>query len=91
MLALGMILSFAGYGIAWTGHLWNKGYNLSFKEIWWPGAYTGTWPPPIAPDTVIIPTGTGSAPTASGSGISPSLKRAEGELGSSPNKVGIIK
>jgi hypothetical protein len=42
MVALAGLVVFAGYTlVAYGWNLWN-GAGLSFKQVFWPGAYTGT-------------------------------------------------
>lgn len=72
MIALGIAVAWAGYGILSNGYYWLKGYDLSWGQIWSPGGYyKGTWPPQIAPNTTLIPTGqsgtSGTGGTAAGS------------------------
>lgn len=60
-----------GFGLAWiayTGMIWGvsllKGWDLSLGEIASIGhPYSGTWPPPIAPNTVVFPTGQAATKT----------------------------
>jgi hypothetical protein len=60
---------FIGFGLVWFGYstmFWGyslvKGYNLSLKQIVSPASYyTGTWPPKLAGNTVIIPDGTAAS------------------------------
>jgi hypothetical protein len=60
---------FIGFGMVWFGYttmFWGyslvKGYNLSLKQIVSPANYyTGTWPPKLAGNTVIIPDGTAAS------------------------------
>lgn len=59
MIVVGFGLGWIGYTLLVTGYSWVKGYDLSFSQIASPtNYYKGTWPPPLAPDTVIIPNGT---------------------------------
>ena len=56
MGAVALVVVFAGYGIAFTGYVWLKGYDLSVAEIWSPtGFYRGTWPPPRIPPGQLFP------------------------------------
>lgn len=46
MGAVAMGLIWAGYGITFWGWTLVKGYNISVSEIFIPGRYKGSWPPP---------------------------------------------
>jgi hypothetical protein len=62
MLVIGFSLSWIGYTLGFWGHSLIKGYNLSFKQIASPSSYyKGSWPPPLAGNSVIIPDGTATA------------------------------
>ena len=56
----GIVIAFgilwAAYAIGFTGYVWLRGYDLSFREIVAPvHYYTGDWPPPKAPATKVVP------------------------------------
>jgi hypothetical protein len=62
MIAVGMFLLFAAYGLGFWGFSLLEGYNLGFKQLFSPTAYyTGKWPPALAGDTVIVPDGTSAS------------------------------
>jgi hypothetical protein len=84
MLVLGFGVAWFGYGLVVYGHALVKGYNLSFGEVFSPTSfYKGTWPPSQAPNTVIFPTGLGSAPapTTSGTTHTTTTNLAKGKVG----------
>jgi hypothetical protein len=87
MLVIGFGLGWLGYGLAFWGYSMVKGYNLSFSDVFSPGSYyKGTWPPALAPDTVLIPNGKAGASTAgTTSGVTKQGLSSEGsKLNSSP-------
>lgn len=50
MGAVGIGLVFIGYGVAFTGYILLKGYDIPLAQIWNPlHYYQGTWPPPAIP------------------------------------------
>lgn len=56
MGAVALAVTFAGYGIAFTGYVWLKGHDLTLAQIWSPvGYYRGTWPPPPIPAGQLFP------------------------------------
>lgn len=55
-VVLGMAVLWAAYGVAYTGYVWLRGYDISFLEIWAPvHYYQGNWPPAKIPATQVIP------------------------------------
>lgn len=59
MIAIPLLLIWAGYAAGFWGVSLLKGWNLSLKQIISPaGYYAGKWPPAQAGNTVIIPDGT---------------------------------
>jgi len=58
VIAFGFGLGWAGYSIALWGYCLVKGYDVTLGQLINPvNRYTGSWPPPPAPNTVILPTG----------------------------------
>lgn len=58
MIAIGVFLAWAAFGLGVWGVALIKGWNLGFVDIWSPaGYYRGKWPPALAGNTVIIPDG----------------------------------
>jgi hypothetical protein len=57
----------AGYTLVYTGYVWVRGYDISFKQIVSPvNFYSGSWPPSAAANTQIWPKGdSGASGTAS--------------------------
>ena len=60
MVWIGFGILWVGYGLSLWGYTLVRGYNISPKEIFFPGksGYSGKWPPGSAGNTEIIPTGT---------------------------------
>lgn len=59
MIAIGVALAWAAFGLGVWGVVLIKGWNLGAPDIWSPtGYYHGKWPPALAGNTVIIPDGT---------------------------------
>lgn len=58
MIAIGVFLVWAAFGLGVWGVALVRGWNLGFSDIWSPvHYYTGSWPPQLAGNTVIIPDG----------------------------------
>ena len=75
MIVIGMGLGWVGYALAWRGFALVKGWNLSTGQIISPTKYyKGAWPPPLAPDTAIFPTGKAASTTGDTSSPAPSTK-----------------
>lgn len=75
MIAIGVFLAWAAFGLGVWGVSLIRGWNLGAADIWSPTRwYSGPWPPPLAGNTVIIPDGskastlTAAFETASSSG-----------------------
>jgi hypothetical protein len=84
MIAIGVFLAWASYGLGVWGVALVKGWNLGARQIWSPtGYYTGKWPPALAGNTVIIPDGT-AASAASASFQSSATGTSSGGGGSAP-------
>jgi hypothetical protein len=84
MIAIGVFLAWAAYGLGLWGVSLLKGWNLGFKDIWSPaGYYTGKWPPPAAGNTVIIPDGS-AASLSTASFQTSTTTSATGGSGSAP-------
>jgi hypothetical protein len=64
VIVVGFALGWVGYVAFTWGYSLVKGYDLSFSEIASPtNYYKGKWPPPLAPNTVIIPNGQAASAT----------------------------
>jgi hypothetical protein len=62
MIGIAMVIAWLGYSADFWGYSLIKGWNLSFKDLMSPTAYyKGTWPPPVAGNTVVLPDGTSSS------------------------------
>lgn len=57
MIAVGVGLVWAGYSFGLWGYCLIRGYDVTLTELVNPVHVYQHWPPPIAPPTVIIPTG----------------------------------
>src|SRR5215831_13636170 len=58
MVWLGFGLAWLGYGAGLYGYSLIRGYNLSGKQVFSPvGWYQGKWPPELAGNTQILPSG----------------------------------
>jgi hypothetical protein len=58
MIAVGFGLAWIGYTLGYWGLSMVKGWDLSFSQIASPTSYyKGAWPPPTAPNTILIPNG----------------------------------
>lgn len=58
MVWLGFGIVWLGYGAGMYGYSLVRGYNLSAKQVFSPvGFYAGKWPPEMAGNTEILPTG----------------------------------
>lgn len=58
MIAIGVFLAWAAYGLGLWGVSLIRGWNLGFTDLWSPARYyAGSWPPQLAGNTVIIPDG----------------------------------
>jgi hypothetical protein len=95
MLPLGMVVTFAGYGLASYGFLMVKGYNITFKQWFSPlhpfqGALNSNG---YVPQGQLFP---GSTPGAGGGGMAPPLspvqKQQQKNLqGGAPNPHGTVQ
>lgn len=90
MIAIGVFLAWAAYGLGLWGVALVRGWNLGFRDIWSPTAwYSGKWPPPLAGNTVIIPDGTkaslASAAFESGGSSSSSGSSSSGSAPAPPS------
>lgn len=62
MIAIGVLLAWAAYGLGVWGVSLVRGWNLGVRQIWSPtGYYTGAWPPGLAGNETIIPDGTAAS------------------------------
>lgn len=86
MIAIGVFLIWAAFGLGVWGVALVRGWNLGFADIWSPTHYyAGSWPPQLAGNTVIIPDGTkASTLSASFQGSSSSGSSTSGGGGSAP-------
>ncbi len=84
MIAIGVFLAWAAFGLGVWGVALIKGWNLGAADIWSPtGYYRGKWPPATAGNTVIIPDGS-AASLASASFEGGGSSSSGGSSGSAP-------
>jgi len=56
VIFLGFGVAWVAYGIAYTGWVMIRGYDIPLSEIWAPvNYYQGSWPPPKMSGTQIWP------------------------------------
>lgn len=89
MIAVAVFVAWAAYGLGIMGLSLIKGWNLGFKDIWSPVSfYSGKWPPALAGDCSIIPTGTAaSLASSTSSGTSSTSSSSSGSGGSGSGAV----
>jgi hypothetical protein len=61
MIPVGFALAWIGYAIGFYGRALVKGWNISFTQVASPTSYyKGAWPPPMATNTTVFPSGKAS-------------------------------
>lgn len=68
MVAVGMGLLWATYTVMLYGYTLVRGYDITLVQMAKPGTFSATWPPPIAPNTELIPSGKSSTAAGGTSG-----------------------
>ena len=58
MVAIAMGLIWGGYTLGMWGYTRISGYQITLTQLVKPGAYTGSWPPPLYPATASATGGT---------------------------------
>ena len=81
---IGIALIFAGYGIALTGAIWLRGYNLTLTQMWSPTSYFNQqWPPGLIPDGVLLPGAASGAGAHLGQAAQDAVNAAQNLAGTS--------
>lgn len=96
MIAVGMLMTWAGYSVSLWGWCLLRGYNVTLGQLMSPthpygSAKNQPWPPGLIPDSQVFPGKAAAAPAASSSGTStasgtggnnaPGLPAPSGRLG----------
>ena len=66
MLPLGMLITFAGYGLASYGYVLVKGWDITFASWWnplnpWEWTAASAASPPVIPPTQVLPSAAAAA------------------------------
>lgn len=84
MLAVGMLITWAGYSVSLWGWSLLRGYNVTLGQLMSPlhpyGSGKGqSWPPPLLPPDVIFPGGRSGSGSQGAAAAAPSGKKKKGE------------